>query len=451
MHNKEIDRRTFIKQTIGGVSLTAVGGVLPSFNAKSYARILGANARISVAVVGVNSRGRALAINFAHQANCRISHIADVDSRAIDKCIAAVAKIQDDVPRGEADFRQLLDNREVDALVMATPDHWHTPGTLLACQAGKHVYVEKPVSTTPHEGDLLRKAAAKYPDVVIQIGNQRRSWPNIITAIQEIHDGVIGRPYFGKGWYANNRPSIGVGKEVPVPSWLDYELWQGPAVRKPYKDNLIHYNWHWFWHYGQGELPGNGIHILDLLRWGMQADYPVRVSSNGGRYRYQDDWETPDTQVVNIEFADNMAICWEGRSCNGTPTYNNAVGLMFYGENGSLMIGQGDEYTLFDLKGNVVKTVNSKLKADPMNRMSPSQQLDALHIQNFFAGIKNGTPVKGEVKDGYKSTLLCQLGNIAYRTQTSLEISPENGGILNNKEATRLWRKEYCPGFEPKI
>src|SRR5699024_1658353 len=309
-----------------------------------------ANARIGVAVVGVNNRGRALAVNFARQANCHISHVADVDSRAIDKCVAAVAEIQGDRPRGEADFRRLLDNGEVDALVMATPDHWHTLGTLLACQAGKHVYVEKPVSTTPHEGELLREATEKYTHVVIQIGNQRRSWPNIVAAIQEIHDGVIGRPYFGKGWYANNRPSIGVGKEAPVPAWLDYELWQGPALRKPYKDNLIHYNWHWFWHYGQGELPGNGIHILDLLRWGMQVDYPTRVSSSGGRYRYQDDWETPDTQVVNIEFANNMAMSWEGRSCNGIPLYGHAVGLMFYGEKGSLMIGQGDEYTLFDLK-----------------------------------------------------------------------------------------------------
>lgn len=451
MNGKRKDRRTFIKQAIGSVALTTVGGILPGFSAKSYARIVGANERIGVAVVGVNSRGRALAVNFAHQANCHISHIADVDSRAIDKCIAAVTKIQKETPHGEADFRRLLDNREVDALVMATPDHWHTPGTLLACQAGKHVYVEKPVSTTPHEGDLLRKAAAKYPHVVIQIGNQRRSWPNIIAAIQEIHDGIIGRPYFGKGWYANNRRSIGIGKETPVPDWLDYELWQGPAVRKPYKDNLIHYNWHWFWHYGQGELPGNGIHILDLLRWGMQVDYPVRVSSTGGRYRYRDDWETPDTQMVDIEFANNMTMCWEARSCNGAPLYNNSVGLIFYGENGSLMIGQGDEYTLFDLKGNVIKTVNSKLTANPMNRTSPSQQLDALHIQNFLAGILNGTPVKGGVEDGYKSTLLCQLGNIAYRTEATLAISPENGNILHNKEAIRLWEKEYCPGFEPKL
>jgi len=448
---RKTDRRTFVKQTLTGIAATAAGGVLPGFSASSYNRIVGANERLAIAVMGVNSRGRALAVNFAHQTACRVSHIADVDSRAIKKCIAEVEKIQGDTPLGEPDFRRLLADKSVDAIVMATPDHWHTPGALLACQAGKHVYVEKPVSTTPHEGDLLRQAAVKYPNVVIQIGNQRRSWPNVVAAIQEVRSGTIGRPYFGKGWYANNRKPIGVGKEAPVPAWLDYELWQGPATRRPYKDNLIHYNWHWFWHYGQGELPGNGIHILDLLRWGMQVDYPTRVSSTGGRYRYQDDWETPDTQVVNIEFGNDKAITWEGRSCNGTPLYGHSVGLMFYGEKGSLMIGQGDEYTVFDLKGKVIKDVKSKFTADPMNRMRPSQRLDALHIQDFFDGIRNGVSVKGGVEDGFKSTLLCQLGNIAYRTRSSLQIDPANGNIIDNKEAIGLWKKEYHPGFEPTV
>lgn len=441
----------FVEQKSADVAAAAVGGVLSGFSAKSYARIIGANERIVVAVMGVNNRGRALAVNFALQDKCHISHIIDVDSRAVKKCMAAVMKVQSESPHGETDFRRLLDDSSVDALVMATPDHWHTPGTLLACQAGKHVYVEKPVSTTPHEGDLLRKAAAKYPKTVIQIGNQRRSWPNVIAAIQEVHDGVIGRPYFGKGWYANNRPSIGIGKKAPVPSWLDYELWQGPVTRKPYKDNLVHYNWHWFWHYGQGELPGNGIHILDLLRWGMQVDYPVRVSSAGGRYRYDDDWETPDTQNVQIEFAENVIISWDGRSCNGAPVYKHPVGLMFYGEKGSLLIGQGDEYTVYDLNGKVIKEVKSRFTADSMNRINPSQQLDALHIQDFFTGIREGRPVRGGVEDGYKSTLLCQLGNIAYRTGSVLEIDPASGNIRNNKEAKKLWEKEYYPGFEPIV
>lgn len=441
----------FVEQKSADVAAAAVGGVLSGFSAKSYARIIGANERIVVAVMGVNNRGRALAVNFALQDKCHISHIIDVDSRAVKKCMAAVMKVRSESPHGETDFRRLLDDSSVDALVMATPDHWHTPGTLLACQAGKHVYVEKPVSTTPHEGDLLRKAAAKYPKTVIQIGNQRRSWPNVIAAIQEVHDGVIGRPYFGKGWYANNRPSIGIGKKAPVPSWLDYELWQGPVTRKPYKDNLVHYNWHWFWHYGQGELPGNGIHILDLLRWGMQVDYPVRVSSAGGRYRYDDDWETPDTQNVQIEFAENVIISWDGRSCNGAPVYKHPVGLMFYGEKGSLLIGQGDEYTVYDLNGKVIKEVKSRFTADSMNRINPSQQLDALHIQDFFTGIREGRPVRGGVEDGYKSTLLCQLGNIAYRTGSVLEIDPASGNIRNNKEAKKLWEKEYYPGFEPIV
>ncbi|WP_294080779.1 Gfo/Idh/MocA family protein [Proteiniphilum sp. UBA5384] len=450
-NSKRVNRRAFVKHTLAGVIVTAFGGTLSGFTAKSYARIIGANERISVAIVGVNNRGRALAVNFAHQRNCRVTHITDVDFRAIKKCIAAVTAVNGETPHGEADFRRLLDDKSVDALVMATPDHWHTPGTLLALRAGKHVYIEKPVSTTPHEGDLLRKASSKYPDIVIQVGTQRRSWPNIVTAIQEIHDGVIGRPYFGKGWYANNRRPIGIGKEVAVPSWLDYELWQGPATRKPYKDNLIHYNWHWFWHYGHGELPGNGIHILDLLRWGMQVDYPIRISSIGGRYQYEDDWETPDTQTVDIEFADNKSMCWEGRSCNGVPLYNYPVGAMFYGENGSLLIGQGNEYKVFDLKGKIVKEVKSEFTADPMNRTNPSQQLDALHIQNFFSAIREGSQLRSDIEDNYKSTLLCQLGNIAYRTGTMLQIDPASGAIIGNQEAMGLWTKEYHPEFEPEI
>lgn len=446
--SKNTSRRKFIK---GMLSSAAIGGILPGFSAKSYARIIGANNRINVAMVGVNSRGRSLAVNFASQPNCRVSYIADVDTRAIARCIDAVSKEQSESPRGEEDFRRLLDNSSVDAFVMATPDHWHTPGVLLACQAGKHVYVEKPVSTTPDEGELLLKAAIRYPQVVIQVGNQRRSWPNVIQAIQEVHDGAIGKPCLGKGWYANNRPSIGIGKEVAVPPWLNYELWQGPAIRKPFKDNLIHYNWHWFWNYGQGELPGNGIHVLDLLRWGMQVDFPVRVSSTGGRYRYNDDWETPDTQIVNIEFENNMIMTWEGRSCNGTPLFDNTVGLMFYGEKGSLLIGAGDHYTIFDLKGKVVKAVDSQFRVDPMNQRRPSQLLDALHIQDFFSGIRDGTRVRGGVDDAHKSTLLCQLGNIAFRTQRTLETHPKDGSILNDSEANMFWSKSYHHGFEPKL
>jgi predicted dehydrogenase len=285
----------------------------------------------------------------------------------------------------------------------------------------------------------------------LQMGNQRRSWPNVVAAIKELHGGIIGRPYFAKAWYSNNRASIGRGKEVEVPSWLNYELWQGPAPRQPYRDNLIHYNWHWFWNWGTGESLNNGTHMVDLARWGLGVEYPVRVSSAGGRYRYQDDWQTPDTQVINLEFDNNSAITWEGRSCNGRSIEENTAGTMFYGENGSLLIESGNSYKIYDLKNKLVKEVKNDFTTDARNTADPSQELDALHIQNFFDGIRKGTKLASDIKGGHQSTLLMQLGNIALRSGRTLNIDPKNGHILNDKEAMKYWSREYQPGWEPKL
>ncbi len=337
----------------------------------------------------------------------------------------------------------------MDALIVAAPDHWHAPAAILAAKAGKHVYLEKPCSHNPHEGELLVAAQKKYR-TVIQMGNQRRSWPNVIKGIQELKNGAIGRAYFGKGWYTNNRQSIGRGKETAVPGWLNYDLWQGPAPRKAFRDNLIHYNWHWFWNWGTGEALNNGTHMIDLLRWGMGVEYPIRVSSSGGRYRYEDDWETPDTQVINLEFDNSTSMVWEGRSCNGKPLEGNTVGVVFYGEKGSLMI-DGNAYTIYDLDGKVVKDVKNDLKIDARNLTNPAEALDALHFQNFFAGIQKGAPLNSDILSGHQSTLLCQLGNIALRTESTLHVDPSNGRIKNNAAAQKFWKRTYQPGWEPTV
>src|SRR5690606_3485549 len=228
-------RRDFIKKSLIASGALSLGGVLPAFSAKSYNNIIGANERLNISMMGVNARGNALAQNFAAQPNSRVIHICDVDSRAIDKCKNSIKKFQQSEATGFSDFRRSLESKDVDILVVAAPDHWHATATILASQAGKHVYLEKPCSHNPNEGELLVKVAEKYKNV-IQMGNQRRSWPNVVAAITELHNGVIGRPYYAKTWYANNREPIGIGKEVTVPSWLDFELWQGPAPRTPYKD-----------------------------------------------------------------------------------------------------------------------------------------------------------------------------------------------------------------------
>jgi len=443
-------RRTFIKKASSGAFALSLGGMLPAFSAKSYQNILGANEKIRVACMGVNSRGLAVGKNFAHQKNCEVLHVCDVDSRAADICIDAIGKIQTTKPKATPDFRNALEDKDLDALIVTAPDHWHAPAALLACSAGKHVYLEKPCSHNPNEGEMLVKSAEKHKRV-LQMGNQRRSWPNVAGAIAELHAGVIGRPYFAKTWYTNNRASIGIGKETAVPEWLNYDLWQGPAPRKAYKDNLIHYNWHWFWHWGTGEALNNGTHMIDLARWGLNVEYPTKVNSTGGRYMYQDDWQTPDTQVINLEFENKSMISWEGRSCNGKSIEANSVGIIFYAEQGSMVIESGNSYKIYDLKNNLVKEVKNNFTVDARNLSDPSQNLDALHILNFFDGIRLGTRLNSDIVSGHQSTLLVQLGNISQRVGRSLDINPKNGHILNDKGAMKFWSREYEKGWEPKI
>ena len=443
-------RRTFIKKASSGAFALSLGGMLPAFSAKSYQNILGANEKIRVACMGVNSRGLAVGKNFAHQKNCEVLHVCDVDSRAADICIDAIGKIQSNKPQATPDFRNALEDKNLDALIVTAPDHWHAPAALLACSAGKHVYLEKPCSHNPNEGEMLVKSAEKHKRV-LQMGNQRRSWPNVAGAIAELHAGVIGRPYFAKTWYTNNRASIGIGKETAVPAWLNYDLWQGPAPRKAYKDNLIHYNWHWFWHWGTGEALNNGTHMIDLARWGLNVEYPTKVNSTGGRYMYQDDWQTPDTQVINLEFENKSMISWEGRSCNGKSIEANSVGIIFYAEQGSMVIESGNSYKIYDLKNNLVKEVKNNFTVDARNLSDPSQNLDALHILNFFDGIRLGTRLNSDIVSGHQSTLLVQLGNISQRVGRSLAINPTNGHILNDKAAMKFWSREYEKGWEPKI
>jgi len=441
-------RRDFIKKLAIGTTALSIGSVLPGFSAKSYKKIFGANERIRIGAIGVNSRGFALADGFAREKRCEVTHVCDVDSIATAKCVASVEKITGNKPKSIKDIRKLLESEDLDAVFIATPDHWHAPAALMAMKAGKDVYLEKPTSHNPAENEILIKAATKY-NRIVQTGMQRRSWPNVIQAIQELREGIIGNVYFGKAWYSNNRPSIGIGKVVPVPEWLDWDLWQGPAPHIPnFKDNYVHYNWHWFWNWGTGESLNNGTHFVDILRWGMDLEYPTKVTSAGGRYRYKDDWETPDTQVLSYEFGKDKAITWEGRSCNGQFVEGYSVGAMFYGDKGSLLISGGNEYKLFDLNNKLLKHVTSDMGFETGNLVNPTQDLDAYHFRNFFDAIKKGTQLNANLVDGCTSTLLVQLGNISQRAGHSLSIDPSNGHILNDKKASKLWSRNYEKGWE---
>ncbi len=340
--------------------------------------------------------------------------------------------------RTTGDFRSILDDPEVDALIVAAPNHWHAPAGIMACAAGKHAYVEKPCSHNPQEGELLVAAARKHKRCV-QMGNQRRSSPQLIEAINLLHEGRIGRVYYSRSWYANLRGPIGNGTPEEVPEHIDYELWQGPAPRQPYTSNRLHYNWHWGWHYGNGELGNNGIHSLDLSRWGLEVDFPSRVISGGGRYRFEDDQITPDTQIVSFEYEGRCQIVWEGLSCNRDGMYGDSYGVSFHGESGSLRMGAWG-YSLHDDRGKQLSKVDG----------GPS---DLEHATNFVNAIRANDPtlLNSEIEEGHKSTLMCHLGNIAQRTGDAIVCDPSNGHIKDNPAAAALWARSYEPGWEPKI
>ncbi|MBD5365649.1 MAG: Gfo/Idh/MocA family oxidoreductase [Bacteroides sp.] len=448
-------RREFLRKAFASAATLAAAGMLPGgfmASAKSQRRVIGANDRIRVAVIGVNSRGRALAQGFARMPLCDVTYLCDVDSKALERSQADIKNITGTTPRGERDMRRVFESPDVDAVVIALPDHWHAPAAIMAMQAGKHVYLEKPTSHNPAENELLMRAAAKY-GTVVQVGNQRRSWPNVQAAIREIHDGNIGDVHYAKSWYVNNRPSIGIGKVVPVPDHIDWDLWQGPAPRvADFKDNFLHYNWHWFWHWGTGEALNNGTHFVDILRWGLGVEYPTLVSSVGGRYNHtHDDWETPDTQMMTFQFGDKATCSWEGRSCNSTPVDGSGVGTAFYGDKGTVFITGGNEYRVTDPSGKLIKDVKSEMAFEEGNLLNPSENLDTIHFVNWFDAIRNGSRLNSGIVDACISTQLVQLGNIAQRVGRSLNIDPSNGHIIGDPEAMKLYSRDYEPGWEPKV
>jgi predicted dehydrogenase len=446
-HNRFVDRRTFLKSaSVAGAGLWASGATAPLFAYRGGAP----NEKLVVAVMGVNGRGSALADSFARAKNAEVGFIVEVDEKVLAKEVANVAKVQGKRPQGVVDVRRVLDNPDVDALVIAAPDHWHAPATVMALKAGKHVYVEKPLGHNPAEGELLVAAMQKYPNLKIQQGNQQRSDPRSQEVIQAIHEGLIGRAYYARTWYANSRGPIGVGKPEPAPGYLNYELWQGPAPRMPYQDNIIHYHWHWFWNWGTGEICNNGTHEIDVARWALQADYPTRVTSAGGRYHYDDDWQFYDTQDAAFDFPGEKTIAWLGRSCNGFPIEGRGRGTSVHGTNGTVIMDR-DGYVVYDAKNKVVREETGKEKIDALNTRGGDSMTDR-HVENFIEGVRSGARLNSPMDEAHKSVLLCHLGNIAQRTGRTLQTDPRTGRIVgDDREAMAMWSREYAPGWKPAL
>src|ERR1700746_2853779 len=371
------------REFLDALALTAAG-MAAGMTAKNYARVLGAKQRLNFAVIGLNGRGYPpLSPIKANTQSARLTHVCDVDSEILAKFADTAQKETGEPVTPEKDFRKILALRDVDAITIATPDHWHTPMAIAGLRAGKHVYVEKPCSHNPAEGQMLVKAQQKYGKLV-QMGTQQRSSKHTAEIVEKIHGGLIGRPYLAKAWYSNVRKSIGTGKEVPVPARLDWDLWQGPAPRQPYRDNFHPYNWHWFRVWGTGETLNNGTHEVDVCRWALGVDYPKRVTATGGRYHFKDDWQFYDTLVTSFDYGDQL-ISWEGQSCQGMKQYGRDRGALIMGTTGAVLVDR-DGFEVYDLKGtktNEFRTGSTTSSADVLGRDSMT---DA-HFANFIAGV----------------------------------------------------------------
>jgi predicted dehydrogenase len=438
-----ISRREFLDTLAVGAAGMAIGST-----AKSYAQILGANNRLNFAVFGLNSRAYAhLSALKANKNDAHISHICDVDSTILQKFAGNVQKQLDYSPATGQDYRKVLESKDIDVITIATPDHWHTPLAIAGLKAGKHVYVEKPCSHNPAEGALLVEAQKKYGKLV-QMGTQQRSSAHTIEIVNKIHNGLIGRAYFAKAWYSNTRKSIGVGKETPVPASLDWDIWQGPVPRRPYKDNLHPYNWHWFKIYGTGESLNNGTHEVDVCRWALGVDFPNRVTASGGRYQFKDDWQFYDTLVTSFEY-DDKVLSWEGKCCQGMKYYGRDRGSTIMGTTGTVLVDR-DGYEVYDLSGKKTdefKTGSATSSSDLTGRDSMT---DA-HFANFIAGIRTGQQLNAPVSVGNVAVTMLQLSNIAWEVNRELKLDPTNGHIVNDPQAMKYWGREYEKGWEPKI
>ena len=436
-------RREFLDALAVGAAALAVGTT-----ARSYGQILGSNDRLNFAVIGLNGRAYAhLSALKANRSAARISHVCDVDDNILKKFADRVQQEMGESAATDKDFRRILEQKEVDAITIATPDHWHAPMAIAALQAGKHVYVEKPCSHNPAEGDMLVRAQQKYQKLV-QMGTQQRSSPHTIEIVEKIHAGIIGRPYFAKAWYSNVRKSIGTGKDAPVPAQLDWDLWQGPAPRRPYRDNVQPYNWHWFRSYGTGETLNNGTHEVDVCRWALGVDYPERVSSSGGRYQFKDDWQFYDTLVTSFAYQDKM-ISWEGKSCQGMKYYGRDRGSTIMGTTGTVLVDRNG-YEIYDLEGKKTSEFRRGGTTSSSDLVGRDSMTDA-HFANFIAGIRNGEKLNAPVSVGNISVTMLQISNIAWEVNREMHLDTKDGQIQGDPEAMKMWGREYENGWAPRM
>ena len=417
-----MNRRSFLKSSVAAAPLSAASARLPSD-------------QLRVAVVGVRGRGRSHIRGFAESPDTVVTTLCDVDLNIVGPAQKILADAGAPKPKVVQDFRRVLDDKDIDIVSIATPDHWHALGAIWACQAGKDVYVEKPVSHNVSEGRRIVEAARKYGRIV-QTGTQSRSVPALQQAMKFMHDGGIGKIYMAKGLCYKRRKSIGNTPDGPAPEGVDYNLWLGPAPERPYSRNRFHYNWHWIWDYGTTDMGNQGIHQMDIARWGLNKhELPTKIHGAGEKFVYDDDQETPNTQISTFEYDDALLV-FEVRGLLTNDEKGVTVGNIFYGSDGYLTIGRDGWKSYLGEKGEPGPSESEKDEG-------PS------HFQNFADAVKkrDRSVLNADILEGHLSSALCHLGNISYRTGRKLTFDPSWENFPGDDEAnaylTRRYRKPF--------
>ncbi len=440
-----MERRKFIKTSAAGAAAITISGM--PLSARSYNRIIGANDRINCAMFGCYRRFPGLLTGLANSENVDITYVCDVDNRRQEAGAKKVKEATGNMPKQEKDMRKILAMSDIDAVFHATPDHWHAPGTILSLQANKHVYVEKPCSHNPNEGELLIDWQKKT-GLIVQMGAQQRSAPASIEIIGEIHNGVIGDPYLAVAFYSNRRGRVPDAKKIPVPDYLDWELFQGPAPRTEFMDIIGDYNWHWFWNWGTGETGNNATHELDVARWALQVKFPNEVKVNAGKFHFKDDpWTMYDTMDATFTFPGNKTIKWDGKSRSGYNTYGSGRGTIIYGSDGSVFVNRSG-YRLYDRDGELVREQKGGQEAG--TALGGGGSMTDRHIRNFLESIRGKAQPNCHIEEGAISTHLCHYANVSARLDNQLlEINPQNGHFTNKKVMKKYWSRDYEKGWEP--
>ncbi len=388
--------------------------------------------RVNIAIIGLRGRGKALAGSFATVPGCSIEAVVDVDASVLSQVAAGIAKQTGKPPRTFSDLRRVLDDKSIDAVAIATPDHWHAPAALLAIDAGKDVYLEKPCAHNAREARLVVQAARRK-ERIVQHGTQARSRPTTQQAIEFIHSGKIGRVLMAKAWDVQMRKDIGHKPDAPVPAGVDYDTWIGPAPALPFNENRFHYTWHWHWNYGTGDAGNDGAHQLDQARWALNVDYPVQVTGSAAKLFFDDDQQTPDTMTISFNYPGKM-LMFEMRIWNPYAMGGVENGVAVYGSEGMVEIGKSDRvngYRVYDRAGKLVH--------------QEEENVSDRHTHNFIECVRSRQAPNAEIEIGRISALHCHLANIVARTGRSIRFDAATLSIPGDAEANELLGRAYRP------